>query len=710
MSRSIDFRSAESGASVESFDQIVDASGQSAVVVNRGAFILTADYARSGPDLVLTGVDGAKVLLTGFFDSETPPDIYTLGGAQVSGHVASLLAGAAADGLAQAGGSLGEAVGAVESIEGTVFATRTDGSRVQLNAGDPVYQDDVIETSGDGNLGLRFADGTTFAIGESARMVIDDFVYDPSANTGNAVVNVLQGSFSFVSGAVAKTGDDALTVSTPVLTIGIRGTYVTGQGGQEGETTEVVNLPDDQGNVGSIFAFNQAGGVLLNDAYEGTETNSQFTAPGAPRIYDPQEVNQKFQNALDFLPPTPEVRRGEAQQDVETQRRDGANDGDGDGGGDAEDGAEDEGGEGAEGEGEEGDGGEAGDADAGDGEPAAETAPAQTTQTTQPQTQQPAQGGNQQVANLVNQAQQQTQQQQQQSQQAQQQQQQTQQQTQQQQQENEQQQQQNTGGNTGGQDGEVSVGSPGTPAVATGTILASGAGSIAYFFFTLSQTTSITMTTDGPTIDPQIFLFNDDGSLDNADFLATDDDDGPAAGAFSNSQINTGDEIGNLPAGNYVLAVSDFSLSQQESVDGANVNDRTGDVSVIFEVGSGTVTVTRVAQLPDGTSPVQVAAGEAPPATPAGEAEDPRGGEAVEAGSPEALLAAATGVAVDLSGVVSDAPRIELVEGSAEPSSSAIIGEAPANPDSSDGAGYSLSSAASGGSAIPVDDSGQLAA
>ncbi|WP_416896703.1 MAG: FecR domain-containing protein [Minwuia sp.] len=249
-----------------------------------------------------------------------------------------------------------------------------DGSTAQLNPGDPVYQDDVIETAGAGAVGLRFNDDTTFAVGSGARLVLDDFVYDPSANTGNAVVSVLQGSFSFVSGAVAQTGDDALTVRTPVLTIGVRGTYVTGQGGQEGETTEVVNLPDDQGNVGSIWASNSAGGVLLDQANEGTQTNSQFQAPGTPRIYSPDEINQKFSNALDFLPPTPDVRRGEGQQDVDSQRRDGNSDSnDGDGGGDAdsegEEGAEDEAeGEGEDGEGEgEGEGEEDGSADA-DGE------------------------------------------------------------------------------------------------------------------------------------------------------------------------------------------------------------------------------------------------------------------------------------------------------------------------------------------------------
>src|SRR3546814_16540865 len=62
-----------------------------------------------------------------------------------------------------------------------------------------------------------------------------------------------------------------------------------------------------------------------------------------------------------------------------------------------------------------------------------------------------------------------------------------------------------------------------------------------------------------------MFLFRNDGSLDAADFLASDDDDGLPAGDFFNSVINTGDEIGVLPAGSYIIAVGDYELSLAEA-------------------------------------------------------------------------------------------------------------------------------------------------
>ncbi|WP_281018759.1 FecR domain-containing protein [Minwuia sp. IMCC3077] len=372
--------SGDGGATPE-FVAVVDATGQTSLVIDQGLLLLTAQFVRSGPDLILVGKDGSRVLVINFFSTENPPDLYTLNGARIDGSLAELLSGPRATGLAQQGdGALGDPIGVIEQADGAVFVTRVNGTREQVQVGDPVFTDDVVETSEDGAAGIRFNDDTTFSIGGDARMVLDDFVYDPAANTGSAVVNVLQGSFSFVSGAVAKTGDDALTVKTPVLTIGVRGTFVGGKGAQEGEQSEVVNLPQEDGTTGRIFVSNAAGGVELNQAFEGTQTSSQFQAPAAPRIFSRTEIESKFGNALSNLPGTPQVGQSGNDNDSGGDRRgddgggaggetEGEGEGDAEGEGDGEAAAEGEG-EG-EGDGEEegeGDGEEEGDGADGEGE------------------------------------------------------------------------------------------------------------------------------------------------------------------------------------------------------------------------------------------------------------------------------------------------------------------------------------------------------
>ncbi len=76
-------------------------------------------------------------------------------------------------------------------------------------------------------------------------MVMDEIVYDPSAQTGTAAISIVKGVFSFVSGEIAKTGADAMTLRTPVATLGVRSTKVAGQATGEGQQNTISLLPDD---------------------------------------------------------------------------------------------------------------------------------------------------------------------------------------------------------------------------------------------------------------------------------------------------------------------------------------------------------------------------------------------------------------------------------------------------------------------------------
>ena len=157
----------------------------------------------------------------------------------------------------------------------------------------------------------------------------------------------------------------------------------------------------------------------------------------------------------------------------------------------------------------------------------------------------------------------------------------------------------NGGGGDGEGDGEGggNVEAVGSSVTVTRTVETSGAeGSVQYVYFTITDNTNITITTDGPTIDPKMYLFVDDGNLTVDDFLAVDDDDGLPAGDHENSIINSGDEIGMLPPGNYIVAVADYNISTNEAVDGINDSSslgiRTGDVGITIEVDTGLVIVT----------------------------------------------------------------------------------------------------------------------
>ena len=97
-----------------------------------------------------------------------------------------------------------------------------DGGLGQAKVGDPVYQHDIVQTGADGTIGLTLNDGAAFDVSTNARIVLDEFVYDPNSTSNSALIRLTKGTFTFIAGKVAKTGD--MKVDTPVATMGIRGT------------------------------------------------------------------------------------------------------------------------------------------------------------------------------------------------------------------------------------------------------------------------------------------------------------------------------------------------------------------------------------------------------------------------------------------------------------------------------------------------------
>jgi hypothetical protein len=53
-------------------------------------------------------------------------------------------------------------------------------------------------------------------------MALTEFVYDPNGNSNSSLLSLTKGTFTFVAGKIAKSGD--MKIDTPVATMGIRGT------------------------------------------------------------------------------------------------------------------------------------------------------------------------------------------------------------------------------------------------------------------------------------------------------------------------------------------------------------------------------------------------------------------------------------------------------------------------------------------------------
>jgi trimeric autotransporter adhesin len=113
------------------------------------------------------------------------------------------------------------AVGAVNDIVNFAWGTPPGEAREEIEHEDPTYMQELVETGPDSALLIVFADGSKLTLGENSECVIDEFVYDPGANTGTQAIKLTKGAFRYVSGALPK---DKVKIETPPATLGIRGT------------------------------------------------------------------------------------------------------------------------------------------------------------------------------------------------------------------------------------------------------------------------------------------------------------------------------------------------------------------------------------------------------------------------------------------------------------------------------------------------------
>lgn len=196
---------------------------------------------------------------------------------------------------------MNQPIGTVETSEGSVWAVRADGTRVELQSGDPVYQGDQIGTGGQGAIGVEFNDGSTFSLGASGGMTIDEMIYDPATQEGSSFFSVAQGAFSFVSGAISKTTPDGMMVQTPVATIGVRGTKVVGEAAPEGSENSFTLMREDDGSTGEIVVYNEGGIQVLNQPFQTVSLNDASGVPD-PVFSSPEEINSRFEATLRALP------------------------------------------------------------------------------------------------------------------------------------------------------------------------------------------------------------------------------------------------------------------------------------------------------------------------------------------------------------------------------------------------------------------------
>ena len=140
---------------------------------------------------------------------------------------------------------------------------------------------------------LTFDDATKVKITEQSKLIIDDFVYDPKQGTGKLAMKVALGTARYASGQIAKNSPQQVAVSTPTASIAVRGTDFSMTVDELGRSL-IMLLPscDDKTCVtGAIEVSNQAGSILMTQAYQATLVASLDRAPSSPVIVTIDQAN-----------------------------------------------------------------------------------------------------------------------------------------------------------------------------------------------------------------------------------------------------------------------------------------------------------------------------------------------------------------------------------------------------------------------------------
>jgi hypothetical protein len=196
--------------------------------------------------------------------------------------------------LAAGGASAEDRVGVTAAVNPATTGQAPGLEIRTLFLGDAVLFNEKIRTEAAGQAQIVFLDRSSFNVGPSSEIVVDEFVYDKNSGSGHLAVTATKGVFRYVGGALSK-NPDAVTIKTPTATIGIRGGIVIGNVAPDGQVSVTFVY-----GVGATVTTSSGTVSLVRPGF-GTTVAGQGTSPTAPVPVPSTEIASTI-GALDGTP------------------------------------------------------------------------------------------------------------------------------------------------------------------------------------------------------------------------------------------------------------------------------------------------------------------------------------------------------------------------------------------------------------------------
>ncbi len=114
--------------------------------------------------------------------------------------------------------------GTVKHFIGNATAASPEGEVRSLSRGSAIYSEEVLSTGPNSYLRVKYSDGAFMMLRPNTRFLIEKYVHTEKAEENRGFFSLLKGGLRTVSGLIGKLRKRNFRLTTPVATIGIRGT------------------------------------------------------------------------------------------------------------------------------------------------------------------------------------------------------------------------------------------------------------------------------------------------------------------------------------------------------------------------------------------------------------------------------------------------------------------------------------------------------
>lgn len=116
-----------------------------------------------------------------------------------------------------------EYIGFIDNVEGEVTIVSGENT-VKGEPNMKIVAGDVIQTGSKSSVGLIMLDDTVVSVGPGSKIAIEEFLFDPAERDLSFVARLVKGTFSFITGQIAKLAPQKVKLETPDATLAVRGT------------------------------------------------------------------------------------------------------------------------------------------------------------------------------------------------------------------------------------------------------------------------------------------------------------------------------------------------------------------------------------------------------------------------------------------------------------------------------------------------------